>query len=197
MLFAIAVFRKAALRDAQRGARPREASTSWVVTVPMVAATSVAPSPLESAKPISPWYHVKMTNGQTPAQMGLNFALVGASRDPARFDAADAALSVARRIAGAVRCAPVRRAVRHAEEVREADARARDARDAMLRGEEDGRLSVEGVLSSSDVHLDADASDALVAFRDALADGEQARREAEAFEETAERSDRARAATRF
>ena len=79
MLFAIAVFRKAALRDAQRGARPREASTSCVVTVAMVAATSVAPSPLESAKPISPWYHVKMTNGQTPAQMGLNFALVGAS----------------------------------------------------------------------------------------------------------------------
>ena len=70
LLFAIAVFRKAALRDAQRGARPREASTSCVVTVPMVAATSVAPSPLESAKPISPWYHVKMTNGQTPAQMG-------------------------------------------------------------------------------------------------------------------------------
>jgi hypothetical protein len=67
----------------------------------------------------------------------------------------------------------------------------------MLGGEEEGRLSVKGVLSSSDVHLDADASDALVAFRDALADGEQARREAEAFEETAERSDRARAATRF
>ena len=146
-----------------------------------------------------PYRDSKLTRLVKPALDGSArlFALVGASRDPARFDAADAALSVARRIAGAVRCAPVRRAVRHAEEVREADARARDARDAMLRGEEDGRLSVEGVLSSSDVHLDADASDALVAFRDALADGEQARREAEAFEETAERSDRARAATRF
>ena len=147
-----------------------------------------------------PYRDSKLTRLVKPALDGSArlFALVGASRDPARFDAADAALSVARRIAGAVRCAPVRRAVRHAEEVREADARARDARDLlMLRGEEDGRLSVEGVLSSSDVHLDADASDALVAFRDALADGEQARREAEAFEETAERSDRARAATRF
>ena len=147
-----------------------------------------------------PYRDSKLTRLVKPALDGSArlFALVGASRDPARFDAADAALSVARRISGAVRCAPVRRAVRHAEEVREADARARDARDLlMLRGEEDGRLSVEGVLSSSDVHLDADASDALVAFRDALADGEQARREAEAFEETAERSDRARAATRF
>jgi len=147
-----------------------------------------------------PYRDSKLTRLVKPALDGSArlFALVGASRDPARFDAADAALSVARRISGAVRCAPVRRAVRHAEEVREADARARDARDLlMLGGEEEGRLSVEGVLSSSDVHLDADASDALVAFRDALADGEQARREAEAFEETAERSDRARAATRF
>jgi hypothetical protein len=147
-----------------------------------------------------PYRDSKLTRLVKPALDGSArlFALVGASRDPARFDAADAALSVARRISGAVRCAPVRRAVRHAEEVREADARARDARDLlMLGGEEEGRLRVEGVLSSSDVHLDADASDALVAFRDALADGEQARREAEAFEETAERSDRARAATRF
>jgi len=147
-----------------------------------------------------PYRDSKLTRLVKPALDGSArlFALVGASRDPARFDAADAALCVARRISGAVRCAPVRRAVRHAEEVREADARARDARDLlMLGGEEEGRLSVEGVLSSSDVHLDADASDALVAFRDALADGEQARREAEAFEETAERSDRARAATRF
>ena len=147
-----------------------------------------------------PYRDSKLTRLVKPALDGSArlFALVGASRDPARFDAADAALSVARRISGAVRCAPVRRAVRHAEEVREADARARDARDLlMLGGEEEGRLSVEGVLSSSDVHLDADASDALVAFRDALADGEQTRREAETFEETAERSDRARAATRF
>ena len=42
-------------------------------------ATTAAQSPLEASKPIAPWYHVKMTNGQTPAQMGLNFGLVGAS----------------------------------------------------------------------------------------------------------------------
>ena len=38
-----------------------------------------APSPLEASKPIAPWYHEKMTNGQTPLQMGLNFGLVGTS----------------------------------------------------------------------------------------------------------------------
>ena len=42
-------------------------------------ATTAAQSPVEASKPIAPWYHVKMTNGQTPAQMGLNFGLVGAS----------------------------------------------------------------------------------------------------------------------
>ena len=38
-----------------------------------------APSPLEASVPIAPWYHEKMSNGQTPFQMGLNFGLVGTS----------------------------------------------------------------------------------------------------------------------
>jgi hypothetical protein len=44
-----------------------------------VTMSAEAPSPLEASVPIAPWYHEKMSNGQTPFQMGLNFGLVGTS----------------------------------------------------------------------------------------------------------------------
>lgn len=41
------------------------------------AAAAIAAGP--PIKPIAPWYHVKMAGGLTPAEMGVNFGLVGAS----------------------------------------------------------------------------------------------------------------------
>ena len=110
-------------------------------------------------------------------------ALVGVSSSALRFEESDAMLQLARKIAG-VRSRPAPDATAYAARSAEAARTAAEAAEA-------AGVSLTG-LTSAGVELDMDSSDELLALRDALAEGEALRREAGAWTEVKERSDRLR-----
>ena len=109
----------------------------------------------------------------------------GVSEQSSAFDETDATLRFAARVANGVKNRPAPTTTRFAAAVAEADAAA-ERRAAAL-----GVATTPG-LTSAGIHLEMDSSDDALALRDALAEGERLRRDADAFAATKIKSDRAR-----
>ena len=108
----------------------------------------------------------------------------GVSEQSSAFDETDATLRFAARVANGVKNRPAPTTTRFAAAVA-ADAAA-ERRAAAL-----GVATTPG-LTSAGIHLEMDSSDDALALRDALAEGERLRRDADAFAATKIKSDRAR-----
>lgn len=109
----------------------------------------------------------------------------GVSEESSKFDETDATLRFAAKVADGVKNRPAATITRFAADVARAD-EAAEKRAAAL-----GVRTGPG-LTSAGIQLEMDSSDDALALRDALAEGERLRRDADAFEETKIKSDRAR-----
>ena len=109
----------------------------------------------------------------------------GVSERSSAFDETDATLRFAARVANGVKNRPAPTTTRFAAAVAEADAAA--ARRAAALG-----VAKTPGLTSAGIQLEMDSSDDALALRDALAEGERLRRDADAFAATKIKSDRAR-----
>ena len=110
----------------------------------------------------------------------------GVSEQSSAFDETDATLRFAARVANGVKNRPAPTTTRFAAAVAEAGRRLGRRRAAAL-----GVATTPG-LTSAGIHLEMDSSDDALALRDALAEGERLRRDADAFAATKIKSDRAR-----
>lgn len=109
----------------------------------------------------------------------------GVSEESSKFDETDATLRFAAKVADGVKNRPAATTTRFASAVAKADEAAEKHAAAL------GVRTGPG-LTSAGIQLEMDSSDDALALRDALAEGERLRRDADAFEETKIKSDRAR-----
>ena len=117
-----------------------------------------------------------------PARLVIVF---GVSEESSKFDETDATLRFASKVADGVKNRPAATTTRFAEAVANADEAAEKHAAAL------GVRTGPG-LTSAGIQLEMDSSDDALALRDALAEGERLRRDADAFEEVKIKSDRAR-----